>query len=133
MCCFCVVGQVCYVTTIAGNKHFEDLLFFSYNSYHVHTFEMTKGSKTMKKRTPKPTNQLHTQEMTKGNKIIIKEENNNEKHVGVGQVGLGFGLLIERKGNNEEEGNNNQVIHCCYCFLHTMEERGEQDYRGGKH
>jgi len=40
-------------------------------------------------------------------------------------------LLTKRKGNNEEEGNNNQVICCCHCFLHTREERGEQNYRGG--
>jgi len=49
---------------------------------------------------------------------------------GWGKWGWALALLIERKGNNEKKGNNNQVIHCCYCFLDTKEERGEQDCRG---
>jgi hypothetical protein len=35
---------------------------------------MTKGSKTMKERTPKTTNRLHTQERTKENKIIVEKK-----------------------------------------------------------
>jgi hypothetical protein len=72
---------VCYVITIVRKKHFEFLLF-SYSSYHLHTLEMTKGSKTMKKGTPKTTNCLHTQERTKGNNIVVEKESKNEKHGG---------------------------------------------------
>ncbi len=62
MCYCCAIGQVCYVITIVEKKHFENLLLFSYSSYHLHTFEMAKGSKTMEKGTPKTTNRLHTKE-----------------------------------------------------------------------
>jgi hypothetical protein len=82
MCYYCVANHVCYAITIARRKHFKDLLLFSYNSYHLHTFEMTKMSKTMKEKTPKTTNHLHTQKKTKGNKIAVEKESNDEKHGG---------------------------------------------------
>jgi len=70
MCYYCVVGQVCYVIIIVGRKHFKDLLLFSYNSYH-----------------------LHTQERTKGSKIVIKNESNHEKHGGWGRWGWALALF----------------------------------------
>jgi hypothetical protein len=127
----CAIGQVCYVITIVSKKHFKDLFLFSYNSYHLHTLEMTKGNKTMKERTLKTTNHLHTQEMTKGSKIIIEKKHNDEEH---GEGGGGVGIWpcsFKKKGDNEKEGNNNQVIHCCYRFMHIRKERGEQDHKGG--
>jgi len=59
----------------------------------MHTFEMTKRSKTMKERTPKITNHLHTQEKTKGSKIAVEKENNDEKHGGWGRWAWALALF----------------------------------------
>jgi hypothetical protein len=55
---------------------------------------MTKGSKTMKERTPKTTNHLHTQERTKGSKIIVEKKHIDEEHGGGGRWGWVLALLI---------------------------------------
>jgi hypothetical protein len=85
MCCYCVASQVCYAIIIIERKYFKELLIFFYNSYHLHTFEMTKMNKAMKERTPKTTNHSHTQERTKGSKIVVEKENNDEEHGGWGR------------------------------------------------
>jgi hypothetical protein len=74
--CYFVVGQVCDVIVLL--VRFVMLLLLlegnTSNSYHLHTFEMTKLNKTLKEKTPKTTNHLHTQEKTKGSKISRKRK-----------------------------------------------------------